>query len=336
MLSFNLFHVLHSRENHFQVLNLDSPLNFVVFSPVPSLLIPRLEATISCKCNIIKEQNKLKLYKVELNYVRHMVKDVSCPAKNLDLRLMLCTKRIIAAPKVDMMDFNFFTTCGKYAIQFTTYSLSSNILAASLFYTDSISELPSPERDGLTKNTTSFSFSKYAEFGYALALKFTMILQHTHTCTDWDQHTLRNGPALAPQANDNDTQYTSSEKFGAFFPSIPLPIFSAAHCILFGLVGVTCIKCGNSMNKELKIMVNDSSSEVTHHHEDGAFVKGEAMYLIFDDLKALLNKWSPRSYLCLRLSHKVSDSTSFMSHKALHMKMGLHRGKQVLFLSSLQ
>ncbi|RYR07578.1 hypothetical protein Ahy_B05g074960 isoform A [Arachis hypogaea] len=72
----------------------------VVFSPVPSLLIPRLEATISCKCNIIKEQNKLKLYKVELNYVRHMVKDVSCPAKNLDLRLMLCTKRIIAAPKI--------------------------------------------------------------------------------------------------------------------------------------------------------------------------------------------------------------------------------------------
>ncbi|RYR07581.1 hypothetical protein Ahy_B05g074960 isoform C [Arachis hypogaea] len=75
-----------------------------------------------------------------------------------------------------------------------------------------------------------------------------MILQHTHTCTDWDQHTLRNGPALAPQANDNDS--------------------------------VTCIKCGNSMNKELKIMVNDSSSEVTHHHEDGAFVKGEAMHCL--------------------------------------------------------
>ncbi|KAL1332449.1 hypothetical protein HN51_061251 [Arachis hypogaea] len=61
----------------------------------------RPEATISCKCSIIKEQNKLKLYKVELNYVRHMVTDVSCPAKNLDLRLMLCTKRIIAAPKDD-------------------------------------------------------------------------------------------------------------------------------------------------------------------------------------------------------------------------------------------
>ncbi|XLQ99818.1 hypothetical protein S83_066017 [Arachis hypogaea] len=25
-------------------------------------------------------------------------------------------------------------------------------------------------------------------------------------------------------------------KFGAFFASIPLPIFAAAHCILFGLV----------------------------------------------------------------------------------------------------
>ncbi|QHN77112.1 Nucleobase-ascorbate transporter [Arachis hypogaea] len=55
-------------------------------------------------------------------------------------------------------------------------------------------------------------------------------------------------------------------KFGAFFASIPLPIFAAAHCILFGLVGVTCIKCENPMDKELKIMVNDSSSEVTHRH----------------------------------------------------------------------
>ncbi|QHN78881.1 Nucleobase-ascorbate transporter [Arachis hypogaea] len=84
-------------------------------------------------------------------------------------------------------------------------------------------------------------------------------------------------------------------KFGAFFASIPLPIFAAAHCILFGLVGVTCIKCGNPMDKELKIMVNDSSSEVTHRHEDGAFVKGEAMYLIFDDLKVLQS--SPRIFV---------------------------------------
>ncbi|KAL1295203.1 uncharacterized protein [Arachis hypogaea] len=59
--------------------------------------------------------------------------------------------------------------------------------------------------------------------------------------------------------------------------------------------GVTCIKCGNPMDKELKIMVNDSSSEVTHRHEDGAFVKGEAMYLIFDDLKVLQS--SPRIFV---------------------------------------
>ncbi|XLR01264.1 hypothetical protein HN51_056080 [Arachis hypogaea] len=49
------------------------------------------------------------------------------------------------------------------------------------------------------------------------------------------------------------------------------------------------------MDKELKIMVNDSSSEVTHRHEDGAFVKGEAMYLIFDDLKVLQS--SPRIFV---------------------------------------
>ncbi|XLR19328.1 hypothetical protein HN51_066013 [Arachis hypogaea] len=49
------------------------------------------------------------------------------------------------------------------------------------------------------------------------------------------------------------------------------------------------------MNKELKIMVNNSSSEVTYHHEDRAFVKREAKYLIFDDLKVLQS--SPRIFV---------------------------------------
>ncbi|XLR00176.1 hypothetical protein S83_066374 [Arachis hypogaea] len=49
------------------------------------------------------------------------------------------------------------------------------------------------------------------------------------------------------------------------------------------------------MDKELKIMVNDSSSEVTHRHEDGAFVKGEAMYLIFDNLKVFQS--SPKIFV---------------------------------------
>jgi len=29
----------------------------------------------------------------------------------------------------------------------------------------------------------------------------------------------------------------SSGKFGAFFASIPFPIFAAMYCVLFGLVG---------------------------------------------------------------------------------------------------
>ncbi|RYQ92742.1 hypothetical protein Ahy_B09g098956 isoform D [Arachis hypogaea] len=113
-------------------------------------------------------------------------------------------------------------------------------------------------------------------------------------------------------------------KFGAFFASIPLPIFAAAHCILFGLVGVTCIKCGNPMDKELKIMVNDSSSEVTHRHEDGAFVKGEAMYLIFDDLKVLQS--SPRIFVkeLVQLGYK-----DFNNLTEIYQNVGL---KEVILL----
>ncbi|KAF3452409.1 hypothetical protein FNV43_RR02842 [Rhamnella rubrinervis] len=53
------------------------------------------DSTISCKCIVRKEHGSLQFYKVELNQVRHMVMDVSCLEKNLDLRLMLCTKSII-------------------------------------------------------------------------------------------------------------------------------------------------------------------------------------------------------------------------------------------------
>ncbi|KAJ6349419.1 hypothetical protein OIU77_006907 [Salix suchowensis] len=54
----------------------------------------RPDATISCKCSVIGNK-KLRLYKVELNPVRQMVIDVSCLDRNLDLRLMLCTKKIL-------------------------------------------------------------------------------------------------------------------------------------------------------------------------------------------------------------------------------------------------
>ncbi|OIV90761.1 hypothetical protein TanjilG_15494 [Lupinus angustifolius] len=63
----------------------------------------RPESTITCKCSIMKELNKLKLFKIELNQVRQMVTDISCLTKNVDLRLMLCSKRILTVLKDDEM-----------------------------------------------------------------------------------------------------------------------------------------------------------------------------------------------------------------------------------------
>ncbi|CAL0299988.1 unnamed protein product [Lupinus luteus] len=64
----------------------------------------RPDSTISCKCSIMKELNKLKLYKIELNQVRQMVSDFSCLTKNIDLRLMLCSKRMLTVLKDDEME----------------------------------------------------------------------------------------------------------------------------------------------------------------------------------------------------------------------------------------
>ncbi|KAG7569640.1 hypothetical protein ISN45_Aa04g023360 [Arabidopsis thaliana x Arabidopsis arenosa] len=52
----------------------------------------RPNVTINCKCTL-KEDGRLSMYKAELNPVRHMVVDVSCIDKNLDMRLMLAAKR---------------------------------------------------------------------------------------------------------------------------------------------------------------------------------------------------------------------------------------------------
>ncbi|KAF8039250.1 hypothetical protein BT93_B1713 [Corymbia citriodora subsp. variegata] len=57
----------------------------------------RPDSTISCKCSVSKAEHKLELYKVELNQVRHMVVDISCLNKDLDMRLMLYSKRILMA-----------------------------------------------------------------------------------------------------------------------------------------------------------------------------------------------------------------------------------------------
>ncbi|CAN6251634.1 unnamed protein product [Urochloa humidicola] len=52
------------------------------------------DSTMSCKCTV-KEDGSLAIHKVEWNQVRHLVEDISCLFKGLDLRLMLCTKRIL-------------------------------------------------------------------------------------------------------------------------------------------------------------------------------------------------------------------------------------------------
>ncbi|KAK4760331.1 hypothetical protein SAY87_005224 [Trapa incisa] len=53
------------------------------------------KATISCKCRVREEGQRLQVFKIEMNPIRHMVADVSCLGKNLDLRLMLTTKTIL-------------------------------------------------------------------------------------------------------------------------------------------------------------------------------------------------------------------------------------------------
>ncbi|KAJ1279234.1 hypothetical protein BS78_04G139600 [Paspalum vaginatum] len=54
----------------------------------------RIDSTISCKCTL-GEDGKLAIHKVELNQIRHLVEDISCLFKHLDLRLALCRKRIL-------------------------------------------------------------------------------------------------------------------------------------------------------------------------------------------------------------------------------------------------
>ncbi|KAM3684110.1 hypothetical protein ACB098_11G019200 [Castanea mollissima] len=61
------------------------------------------DSTISCKCSVIKEDKRLQLSKIELQPLRHMVIDISCLDKNLDLRLMLSTRRTLTALTDDEM-----------------------------------------------------------------------------------------------------------------------------------------------------------------------------------------------------------------------------------------
>ncbi|XP_051202912.1 uncharacterized protein [Lolium perenne] len=52
------------------------------------------DSTMSCKCTV-QEDGKLAIHKVELNQIRQLVEDISCLSQDLDLRLMLSTKRIL-------------------------------------------------------------------------------------------------------------------------------------------------------------------------------------------------------------------------------------------------
>ncbi|XP_008388760.2 uncharacterized protein [Malus domestica] len=49
----------------------------------------------SCKCRVMEEHGKLQPCTIKFNPVRNMVMDISCTTKNLDLRLMLCTKKLV-------------------------------------------------------------------------------------------------------------------------------------------------------------------------------------------------------------------------------------------------
>ncbi|KAK6777940.1 hypothetical protein RDI58_024658 [Solanum bulbocastanum] len=54
----------------------------------------RTESIVPCKCTVAKDHNKIQLYKIELNRVRHMVADMSILGKSSDLRLFVYTKKI--------------------------------------------------------------------------------------------------------------------------------------------------------------------------------------------------------------------------------------------------
>ncbi|KAL3750448.1 hypothetical protein ACJRO7_011450 [Eucalyptus globulus] len=63
--------------------------------------LSRPGVTICCKCRVIEAEQRLEPYKVELGQRRHVVVDVSCLNKDLDMRLMLRAKRLFTAISED-------------------------------------------------------------------------------------------------------------------------------------------------------------------------------------------------------------------------------------------
>ncbi|KAF5199417.1 Dna-directed rna polymerase subunit alpha [Thalictrum thalictroides] len=64
----------------------------------------RPHVTISCKCRVTEAVGELDTYKIELNELRHLIADISCLDKNLDLRLLLSSKRILTSLTDDDKD----------------------------------------------------------------------------------------------------------------------------------------------------------------------------------------------------------------------------------------
>ncbi|XP_062084274.1 uncharacterized protein LOC133790607 [Humulus lupulus] len=63
----------------------------------------RAEEGIFCKCKVLKEDGKLHRHKIKHGHVRHMLRDISCLEKNMDMRLDLCTKKTVTALADDDM-----------------------------------------------------------------------------------------------------------------------------------------------------------------------------------------------------------------------------------------
>ncbi|RXH82531.1 hypothetical protein DVH24_036872 [Malus domestica] len=56
------------------------------------------ESTLFCRCRGLYPEIYIEMstfFQIKLKPVRNMVKDISCTTKNLDLRLMLCTKKLV-------------------------------------------------------------------------------------------------------------------------------------------------------------------------------------------------------------------------------------------------
>ncbi|KAI3859966.1 hypothetical protein MKW92_012985 [Papaver armeniacum] len=55
------------------------------------------DVSFTCKCTAT-EFGGLELQKIETNHVRHMIVDIACVEKDLDLRLMLSTRKMVTEP----------------------------------------------------------------------------------------------------------------------------------------------------------------------------------------------------------------------------------------------